>query len=130
MMIPGEVQSTIPGSKPAAAILSLGAGGGSNAAFSGDGIATFSPFAGRTSLWAMDLDTSGRPIISLVSWLDDGHVKAVLARVTTSGAIDATFGHSGFVTLKRAVRDLDVDAMNRIVSVAIDGNVAILTRRT
>ncbi|HTK45367.1 MAG TPA: hypothetical protein VL749_08450 [Patescibacteria group bacterium] len=78
----------------------------------------------------MDLDTSGRPIVSIVSWLDDGHVKAVLALVTTSGAMDATFGHGGFVTLKRAARSLDVDAMNRIVSVAIDGNVVVLTRRT
>jgi hypothetical protein len=130
MMIPGEVQSTLAGSKPAAAILSLGAGGVPNATFSGDGIATFSPFGGRSSLWAMDLDSSGRPIVSIVSWLDDGHVRAVLARIATSGAIDATFGHDGFVTLKRATRDLDVDTMNRIVSVAIDGNVVILTRRT
>jgi hypothetical protein len=63
--------------------------------------------------WPGSVDASGRPIVIIVSWLDDGHVKAALARVTTAGASDTTF---------------DVDALNRIVSVAIGGNVVVLTR--
>jgi uncharacterized delta-60 repeat protein len=103
--------------------------GALDSAFSGDGIATFAPDGGRSKVFAMDADSSGRPILSLAYYLPDGSIHAMIARVTMTGVPDATFGNGGTVTVSRAPRDLDLDSHDDIVSVVADGADLLLTRR-
>jgi hypothetical protein len=130
MRIPAEAQGTSLGSMKSAAILSLGPNGIIDSGFSGDGIATFQPAGGSSDVFAMDVDSSGRTVVSLVYYLADGSIRPMIARVTTGGVLDGAFGNGGVVMLQRACRDLDVDSADRIVCVAADGGEVRLSRRT
>jgi hypothetical protein len=113
----------------AAGVARITPSGGLDAGFSGDGIATFGPASGRSTLFAIDTDTAGRVILSLGYYPTGGTPKPYIGRVTTTGILDPTFGFGGLVPVTRAPRDLDVDGSNRIVSVTSDGADVIMTRR-
>jgi uncharacterized delta-60 repeat protein len=129
LLLATEVYAGSP-SDTIAMVVRITPDGALDSAFSGDGIATFAPDGGRSKIFAMDADSSGRPILSLVYYLPGGAVKAMIARVTTGGVLDTTFGNVGIVPVSRAPRDLDVDFKGRIVTVVPDGADVLLARRT
>jgi uncharacterized delta-60 repeat protein len=82
-------------------------------------------FFGRTD-WgeAVDLESDGKIVVGGVAITTSGANKFGLARLTAAGALDATFGGDGRVTVDfpaglqhQFLRDLRVDSAGRIVAV-------------
>jgi hypothetical protein len=92
-------------------------------------IVTLGPESGRSRIFAADVDSSDRTVMSLGFYPTGGSATAYIARLTTIGVADTTFGTEGFVRVSRAPRDLDVDGLDRIVGVTADGATVVMTRR-
>lgn len=130
VLIPAQTSPTAPTGPTQAAVVRLTPSGAPDPSFDGDGIALLVPPGGRARLFAMDADMTGRPVVSVVYNPASGGVRAYLARLTTSGALDVTFGQAGLIPTTRAARSIDIDSANRILTAAPDGADVLIARRT
>ena len=112
-----------------AAIAKLNPAGEPDALFDGDGLRPFAPADGQSRIIAMAVDPLGRPVVSVVYNYADGHTRAYLARFTSSGTFDATFGNGGLIEQTHPAVSIAIDALGRIVTAAWDGTSVIVARR-
>lgn len=130
LLIAARVARFDPGGPWSAAVLKVTPNGELDPTFGTGGIKTMSPPDGQSRLLAMTVDGTGRPIVSLVYNHNDGRTRAYLARLTTAGTFDTTFGRNGLVPQTHAALSLDMDGAGRILSMAWDGQSLIVARRT
>jgi uncharacterized delta-60 repeat protein len=77
-------------------VLRLTTSGALDAAFSGDGQSSTTPCQGANSVFGMDVDVTGRPVVALAcSRSTHGRARAALVRLTTAGVPDASFDGDG-----------------------------------
>ena len=105
-----------------AAIIKLTPDGELDPSFDGDGVRAFAPPDGQSRILAMAVDADGRPVISFIKSFRDGNSRGFLARLTTSGAFDPTFGRGGEIQQSLTADSLLIDAQGRIVTVARQGS--------
>ena len=112
-----------------AALAKLNPAGEPDALFDGDGLRAFAPAGGQSRIIAMAVDSVGRPVVSVVYNYADGHTRAYLARFTTTGSFDQSFGNSGLIEQTHPAVSIAIDAQGRIVTAAWDGTSVIIARR-
>ena len=112
-----------------AALAKLNPAGDPDVLFDGDGIRAFGPAGGQSRIWAMAVDPVGRPVVSVVYNYADGHTRAYLARFTTTGSFDQSFGNGGLIEQTHPAVSIAIDAQGRIVTAAWDGTSVIVARR-
>ena len=130
LLIAARVSRFDPSGPWNAAVLKVTPAGELDPTFGNGGIKTMSPPDGQSRVLAMTVDGAGRPIVSLVYNHDDGRTRAYLARLTSAGTFDTTFGRNGLVQVTNGVRSIDIDAAGRILTMAWDGQSVIVARRT
>jgi hypothetical protein len=91
---------------------------------------SFDATGGRWKIFAFDVDSKGRAVVSLGHDLTGGTPKAYIGRLTNVGILDPAFGVDGLVPVSRAPRSLDIDGSDRIVGATPDGADVLLSRRT
>jgi uncharacterized delta-60 repeat protein len=113
-----------------AALVKLTSDGQLDQAFGSGGLRAFGPPVGGTSrLFALAVDATGRPLVSVVYEFPDGSTRAYLARFTTVGLFDQSFGSGGRVQVTNAAGSVAFDAQGRILTAGWAGTSIIVARR-
>lgn len=129
VLIAGWIARVDPAGSSKAAVIKVTPAGELDPTFGTGGIKAMGPADGRSRIIAMAVDSQGRPIVSLVYNFNDGRTRAYLARLTTTGQFDSSFGRSGLIQQTYGATAISFDAAGRIMTMAWAGDTLIVARR-
>jgi uncharacterized delta-60 repeat protein len=129
IFLAARVTRDVASNRWSAAVVKLTPDGAMDPSFGSGGVRSFGPEGGQSRLMAMAVDAAGRPVVSVVYDHADGRTRAHLARFTTAGGFDTTFGRGGLIQQTYGARGIAIDGSSRILTAARAGDGVIVARR-